>query len=200
MESILQDIRYGFRVLLKHNFAFTIAATLTLGLGVGATTAIFSVVNSILLRPLPYNDSKKLVTVYEQNLSKGLNKFRASSADFIDWRDQNQVFSNVAAIRFKTFLLTRSSAPEWLSGGAVSTSLFSLLGVEPVLGQSFLPEHEQAPNSNVVIISYGLWERGFGNATDIVGTSLTLDGVDYSVIGVMPAVSNSPRSLIFGCP
>jgi putative ABC transport system permease protein len=96
--------------------------------------------------------------------------------------------------------LTRSGAPEWLSGGAVSTSLFSLLGVEPVLGQSFLSEHEQATNSNVVIISHGLWERSFGSALDIVGTPLTLDGVDYTVIGVMPRGFEFPKKFELWVP
>lgn len=200
METILHDIRYGLRTLLKHNITFTLAAVLTLGLGIGATTAIFSVVNSVLLRPLPYKDPDKIVTVYEQNLVRGLDRFRVSLADFTDLKDQNEVFNQIAAIRFKTFLLTGASEPEWVSGGAVSASLFPLLGVEPILGQPFLSEQEQPANSNVAMISYSLWQRSLGADQNIIGQVLTLDGQGYIVIGVMPPGFEFPKKFDLWVP
>lgn len=193
MENFLQNIRFGFRSLFKNNTAFTVVALLTLALGISATTCIFSVVNSILLRPLPYQDPNHLVVIHQNNLTKGLDLPRVSQADFIDWKNQNPVFERIAAVRYKTFLLTGGSEPEWVNGGAVSADLFSLLGIQPILGQTFDFEEDQPAHSNIVVISYGLWQRNFSRNQNIIGQSVTLDNQSYVVAGVMPPDFDFPK-------
>jgi len=136
METLLKDIRYGFRSLLKHP-GFALVAVLTLALGIGANTAIFSVVNTVLLRPLPYKDPERLVMVWEDATRHGYPRDTPAAANFVDWRDQNQVFEGMAAIADTSFNLTGSGEPERLEGRRVSASLFPLLGVEPQLGRVF---------------------------------------------------------------
>jgi predicted permease len=200
MGTLLQDLHYSLRVLFKRNSVATIVAIFTLGLGIGATTAIFSVVNSILIRPLPYKDPEKLIVLYEQNLDKGLDNFRVSPGDFIDWKEQNQVFEQVAAIRFKTFLVTGRSEPEWITGGAVSPNLFALLGVQPILGRTFFPEEEKTDQSNVVILSYGFWQHYLGSDRNIIGQTLTLDGKNYVVVGIVPRGFEFPKKFDLWVP
>src|SRR5215216_2751465 len=138
METLLQDLRYGFRMLARKP-AFTIVAALALALGIGANTAIFSVVNAVLLRPLPFKDPDRLMIVWEDNTKLGFPKDTPAPANFVDWRDQNQVFEDMAAIASQTFNLTGLGEPEKLEGQRVSASFFPMLGVEPAMGRSFLP-------------------------------------------------------------
>ena len=185
MENLLKDIRYGFRVLLKKP-GFTFVAVLALALGIGANTAIFSVVNGVLLRPLPYPESENLVRVYEKRLQLGRTRNVASSPDFIDWRAQNQVFEQMAAWTGWGANLTDGGEPERIQGAAVTWDLFPLLRVKPLLGRTFLSE-EGRPNNNLfVIISHGFWQRRYGGSPDIVGQTITLNGAGVTVIGVMP--------------
>lgn len=193
MENFLQNIRIGFRSLFKNNTAFTVVALLTLALGISATTSIFSVVNSILLRPLPYQAPDHLVVIHENNLTKGLDLPRVSQADFTDWKNQNSVFERIAAVRYKTFLLTSGSEPEWVKGGAVSAELFSLLGTQPLLGQTFDFEEDKPAPSNIVVISYSLWQRNFSRDQSIIGQSVILDNQSYLVAGVMPPDFDFPK-------
>ncbi len=185
MGTLWQDARFGLRMLVK-NPGFTVVAVLALGLGIGANTAIFSVVNAVLLRPLPYKDSERLVMVWEDNTKRGFPRDTPAPANFIDWREQNKVFEGMAAIAEQSFNLTGAGEPERIDGRRVSASLFPLLGVEPQLGRAFLPEEDSPSGSRVVILSYGLWQRRFGSDVNITGKPLTLNGESYTVVGVMP--------------
>ncbi|MDQ3803874.1 MAG: ABC transporter permease [Acidobacteriota bacterium] len=180
-----QDLRYGLRTLLK-NPGFTAVAVIALALGIGANSAIFSVVNAVLLRPLPYRDPDRLVMVWEENTKAGYPRDTPAAANYIDWRDQNQVFEGMAAIADVSFNLTGAGEPERLDGRRVSASLFPLLGVEPHLGRAFLPEEDQPGANRVAVLSHGLWQRRFGADANIAGKPLTLNGESYEVVGVMP--------------
>src|ERR1044072_5120907 len=161
------DLRFAMRMLLK-NPGFTIVTVTALALGIGANTAIFSVVNAVLLRPLPYKEPERLVMVWEDASKSGHPRDTLSAANFIDWRNQNQVFESMAAITDESFNLTGSGDPERLEGLRVSASLFPLLGVEPQLGRVFTAAEDQ-PGSKVVLLSYGLWQRRFGGDPSIAG-------------------------------
>src|SRR2546423_10406598 len=159
--DIGQDLRYGLRMLVK-NPGFTIVAVIALALGIGANSAIFSVVNTVLLRPLPYKNPERLVMVWEENSKQGFPRDTPSPANFADWRDQNHVFESMAALVEISLNLTGAGDPERIDGRRVSASLFSLLGVEPQLGRAFRAEEDRPGGSHVVIISYGLWQRRVG--------------------------------------
>jgi putative ABC transport system permease protein len=186
-----QDLRYGLRMLVK-NPGFTIVAVAALALGIGANTAIFSVVNSVLLQPLPFKDPNQLVMLWEDATHLGFPKNTPSPANFLDWQRQNSVFAGMAAMAPRSFNLTGSGEPERLDGRRVSANLFQLLGVQPQLGRAFRPE-EDAPGSRVVILSNGLWQRRFGGDRQIIGRAINLSGESYTVIGVMPTAMELPR-------
>jgi putative ABC transport system permease protein len=188
--DLLQDLRYGLRMLMR-NPAFTIVAVLALALGIGANTAIFSVVNTVLLRPLPYKNPDALMTIWEDATHMGFPFNTPSPANFIDWRDQNTVFEGMAAMAQKSFNLTGAGEPERFDGRKVSANLFTILGVEPVLGRAFLAE-EDRPGSRVVILSYGVWQRRFGGDASVIGRAVNLNGESYTVIGVMPRTVDLP--------
>jgi predicted permease len=183
--DLWQDLRYGLRVLWK-NPGFTVVAVLALALGIGANSAIFSVVNTVLLRPLPYRDPERLVMVWEDRSKQGYPRDTPAPANFIDWRDQNQVFEGMAAIASQSFNLTGAGEPERIDGKRVSASLFPLMGVEPLVGRTFTPEEDQPGANRVVVLSHGLWQRRFGSDRKIVGQPLTLNGESFMVVGVMP--------------
>ena len=185
MQSWLQDIRYGVRMLMK-NAGFTVIAVITLALGIGANTAIFSVVNAESLLPLPFYNPEQLVRVGMTNARAGWKIGTADYPDFEDWRSQNQVFEKMAAYYENHFTLTGVSSPAHLDGMVVSADLFSLLGATPELGRMFRPE-EDAANRNVVILNHQFWKQQFGGDPGIIGRMITLDGRAYSVVGVMPA-------------
>jgi putative ABC transport system permease protein len=183
-EQLAQDLRFGVRMLTKHP-GFTLVAVITLALGIGANTAIFSVVNTVLLRPLPYKDPNRLVMVWEDAAQQGFPRNSTTPANFIDWRDQNQVFEGMAALGRQSFNLTGVGEPEKIEGRRVSANLFDLLGVEPQLGRAFLREEDQPGANRVVIMSHGLWQRRFGSDINIIGKPLTLNGESFTVVGVM---------------
>ncbi|HEV2669296.1 MAG TPA: ABC transporter permease, partial [Blastocatellia bacterium] len=191
METLLQDLRYGARMLLKYP-GFTLIAVFTLALGIGANTAIFSVVNTVLLRPLPFRDPHQLVVAFKWDRSKGFLENSTSAADFVEWRDQNQVFDKIAAFRSASNLLAGVDEPEPISSAYVSANLFDLLGVQPMLGRGFLPEEEKR-GASVVVLSHSLWQRRFGSDPGLIGKSLTLNGRNFTVVGVMPAGFDFPR-------
>ena len=191
--DLLHDLRYAAR-LQRKNPGFTIVAVIALALGIGANTAIFSVVNTVLLRPLPYKDPERLVMVWEDATKHGYPRDTPAAANFVDWRDQNQVFEGMAAIADTSFNLTGSGDPERLEGRRVSASLFSLLGVEPHLGRVFTGAEDQPGAQRVVLLSYALWQRRFGGDPGIVGKLLTLNGESHVVVGVMPARFQFPSS------
>ena len=185
MQSLLQDIRFGLRMLTK-NAGFTAIAVLTLALGIGANTAIFSVVNAELLRPLPFHDSGRLVRVGVTNSRTGWKFGSADYPDFNDWRSQNKVFEKIAAYFENNFTLTGVASPAHLEGEVVSADLFALLGATPALGRTFLPVEDEA-NHDVVILEHQFWKDQFGGDPSIIGRTITLDNKAYTVVGVMPA-------------
>jgi putative ABC transport system permease protein len=191
LSDIAQDLRYGLRMLAK-NPGFTMVAVIALALGIGANSAIFSVVNTVLLRPLPYKNPERLVMVWEENSKQGFPRDTPSPANFADWRDQNHVFESMAALVEISFNLTGTGDPERIDGRRVSASLFSLLGVEPQLGRAFRVEEDQPGGNHVVIISYGLWQRRFGSDPGIIGKPINLNGESFTVVGVMPRTFQFP--------
>ncbi len=184
MADIAQDLHYAVRMLWK-NPGFTAVAVIALALGIGANSAIFSVVNAVLLRPLPFKNPEQLVAVWENASHYGFPKNTPSPANFLDWRRQNTVFQSMSAMAWETYNLTGVGEPEKLDGRRVSANLFDLLGVQPRLGRSFLPQ-EDSPGSHVVILSDGLWKRRFASNPQIIGQTLNLSGQTYTVVGVMP--------------
>ena len=192
MQTLWQDLRYGARILLKKH-GFTLIAVLTLALGIGANTAIFSVVNSVLLRPLPYPNAERLMTIWEDHRARNgpVNEW-TSPTGFEDWRDQAKSFDHVVALQDWQPTLTGQGDPEQLVGALVSHDTFAMLGVTPALGRSFRPEEDQRGVESVVIISHGLWRRRFGADPSLVGKKISLNGESRVVIGVMPAGFNFP--------
>ncbi|HEX5887065.1 MAG TPA: ABC transporter permease [Pyrinomonadaceae bacterium] len=193
LADFLQDLRYASRMLLK-NPGFTAVAVIALALGIGANTAIFSVVNTVLLRPLPYKDPEQLVMVWEDASRHGYPRDTPAAANFVDWRDQNSVFSGMAAIADMNFNLTGVGDPERLKGRRVSANLFPLLGVDPQFGRVFTAAEDQPGAQRVVLLSHRLWLRRFGGDQSIVSKSLTLNGENYTVVGVMPARFQFPEN------
>jgi len=191
--DFLHDVRYAAR-LQRKNRGFTIVAVIALALGIGANTAIFSVVNTVLLRPLPYKDPERLVLVWEDATKQGYPHDTPAAANFVDWRDQNHVFEGMAAISDESFNLTGSGDPERLEGNTVSASLFPLLGVDPHIGRVFTAAEDQPGSQHVVLLSYALWQRRFGADPGIVGKALTLNGESHIVVGVMPARFQFPST------
>ncbi|HEX5085632.1 MAG TPA: ABC transporter permease, partial [Blastocatellia bacterium] len=187
LEALAKDLRYGLRMMIK-NPGFTWVAVITLALGIGANTAIFSVVNSVLLRPLPYPNAERLMTIWEDHRARnGPEREWTSPPGFEDWRDQAKSFDHVVAFQFWQTTLTGQGEPERLTGAQVSHDTFAMLGVAPALGRSFRPEEDRPGVESVVIISHGLWRKRFGADPSLVGRRILLNGEGRVVIGVMPA-------------
>lgn len=185
MESLIKDIRYGIRSLLKRP-GFTAIAVATLALGIGANTAIFSVVNAVLLRTLPFANPDQLVMIWEDASFAGFPRNTPAPANYVDVKNQNTVFQDVAAMDRRTFNLTGDGEPEKVEANGVTANFFPLLGVKPALGRSFLNEEDQPGARRVVMINHNLWQQRYGGAADIVGRELLLNGEKYTVVGVMP--------------
>jgi putative ABC transport system permease protein len=185
LEQLAQDLRFGARMLLKRP-GFALVAIITLALGIGANTAIFSVINTVLLEPLPYKDPGRLVMVWEDDTTAGFARNTPAPANFVDWRDQSQSFEGMAATHRISVNLTGEGEPERIDGRRVSANLFDLLGVEPYAGRTFLAEEDQPGQSRVAILSYGLWQRRFGSDLEIIGRTITLNSVSVTVVGIMP--------------
>ncbi len=183
IEVLLQDIRFGIRMLVKDS-GFTVVALLALALGIGANTAIFSVVNGILLRPLPYQDPEKIITLWEP--SRGGHTLGLTDLEFFDIREQNQVFEEVAAYATGATNLTGGGEPERITGTWVSSGFFPVLGVPPVLGRTFTAEDDTPDPVRVVVVSHGLWQRRFASNPNIIGQQVSLNGINRTIIGVMP--------------
>jgi putative ABC transport system permease protein len=183
-ETVTQDIRYGFRMLAKHK-AFTSIAVITLALGIGANTAIFSVVNELLLRPLPYRDANRVVTMWEVS-PEGRHQNSTSRANFRAWRDQSTSYEYIAAFSDQRANLTGNGDPEELSVQFATPDFFKVMGVDPMLGRTFLPEDDEPSSPPVAVLSYGLWQRRFGGQPGVIGQPIMLNGTKFTVIGVMP--------------
>ncbi len=193
MNTLLQDLRYGFRMLLKHK-SFTIVAIIALGLGIGANTAIFSLVNGVLLRPLPYPDADRIVYFEGQNLERGIAQSNISAPDFEDWTNQSNAFAHTA------FYWTGGAAfaagngePERVPRAGVTSAFFDVLGVQPMLGRAFLVEEHPPNGPPVAILSEGLWKRRFGSDRDIIGKTITISARPVTVVGVMPGGFEFPE-------
>jgi predicted permease len=199
METLLQDLRYGTRMLIKRP-SFTFVAVIALALGIGANTAIFSVINAVLLRPLPFAEPERLVNLWETRPPRGITQNPASYPNFADWRDQIDVFEYVAAHNDGGFTLTGDDNPALLQGAVVSADLFPLLGVQAAMGRVFSHEDDKNGAPLTVILSHKLWKQRYNSDPNIVGSSMTLDSKSYTVIGVMPEgfqfpVQNDPVEL-----
>ncbi|MGC1645974.1 MAG: ABC transporter permease, partial [Candidatus Sulfotelmatobacter sp.] len=188
MSRLFQDIRYALRQLRKSP-GFTAVAVITLALGIGANTSIFSVVNGVLLRPLAFKDPGRLVRVWHVPPPKsfpGMTLFSVSAANYKDWESQNHVFDNMAIMTYHGFTMTGGDKPEQVAACAVSAGFFSTLGVPPALGRVLSPDEDQVGHSHVVVLSHRMWQEHFGSNPEIVGHNINLDGEAYLVAGVMP--------------
>jgi putative ABC transport system permease protein len=185
MSSFWQDVRYSMRMIAKAP-GFAAIVVLTLALGIGANTAIFSVVNAVLLAPLPYNQPDKLVMVWSKNDAKGYQTSPASGGDYADWKSQNSVFDGMAASSDTLYTLTGAGEPEDVVGYQFSADYFRLLGTRPELGRTFLDEEDRAGGPDVVVLGNAIWRRTFHGDPNIVGKSITLTGKPFTVVGVMP--------------
>ena len=185
IETFWQDVRYSARMLIKHP-GFALIAVFTITLGIGANTAIFSIVNAVLLRPFPYQQPEQLVMVGESTGGGGRNA--VSYPNFVDWQHQNTVFDAVSVMRSnENYNLTGAGEPERLQGRLVSAGFFTILGIKPLLGRDFLPEDDRGGATPSVILSHAFWSRKFGNDTGVVGRQITLNNHAYTVVGVAPA-------------
>lgn len=184
MNTFLQDLRYAVRVLAKSP-AFAIIAVLTLALGIGANTALFSVVNGVLLNPLPYPEPERLTSLYSH--TKQFQYSSISYPNFLDWQRDNRSFSALAAWRGDDFNLTGMGEPERLRAEMVSADFFSILGVQPVIGRLIETQDDHAGAAPVVVLSQGFWKRKFGSSPQLIGQTISLNGTAYTVIGIIPA-------------
>ncbi len=190
IERLAQDLRYGTR-MLRRSPSFTAVAALALALGIGANTAIFSVINAVLLRPLPYKDTERIVAIKEWTVQ---GPAQVTPANFLDWREQNKVFEEMAAVSTRRANLTgQGGEPQRINLAVTSANFFQVLGVQPLAGRAFLPTEEQAGHEPVVVVSDGLWKRHFGSDPNLVGKPLMIDGETYIVVGVMPAGVQYPQ-------
>ena len=184
MHDLFSDFRHGLRMLAKSP-GFAAIAIVTLALGIGANTALFSVVNGVLLNPLPYSNSGQLAAVY--GTTPGVNRGPITYLNFLDWQRETQTFSSLAMYRNQDYNFTRAGRAERLSGFMISADFFATLGVEPILGRAFSPSDDMPGTARVVILGGGLWKRRFGSSREIAGAPITLNGVTYTVVGVIPA-------------
>src|SRR5437588_5449945 len=185
IQDVIQDLRFGLR-MLRRSPGFAAVAVLTLALGIGANTVIFTVVNGVILKPLPYPQPQRLVMLWERQLSDG-TLGPVAPANFFDWREQSHSLEKMAAIDpYPDFILTGTGEPRRLVGAAVSSDFFSLLGVRMVLGRDFLPEEDRPGYNQVVVLSYSTWLHYFGGRSDILGKPIRLNNADHTVVGVLP--------------
>lgn len=183
METLLRDIRYGIRFFIR-NAAFSAVAVIVLALGIGATSAIFSVINSVLLKDLPFKNPAQLVSIYG-NLTQ-LTKAPVSAADYYDWKMRSQSFNGMSFFAaYGAHNLSGADHAEQLRSVYVSADLFSTLGIQPTIGRNFLPDEDKPDHFHVVLLSHGLWKRRFGGDRNLVGKTINLDGLDYTVVGIM---------------
>ena len=184
MTTLFEDLRFALRMLFKSP-AFTIIAILTLALGIGANTALFSVVNGVLLNPLPYPHSGQLLAIDERDA--GQDKAPISYLNFLDWQHQNKAFSSIAMYRHEDYNLTGTSQPERINGFMISAEFFRTLGVHPALGRDFNADDDRLGAAPVTLLSDGFWHRRYGGSPAILGKSIDLNGTNFTVVGILPA-------------
>ncbi|HVG21515.1 MAG TPA: ABC transporter permease [Blastocatellia bacterium] len=195
METIIKDLRFAIRMLSK-NPGFTVVAVIALALGIGANTAIFTVVNAILLRPLPFKDPARLVMTYGMDPKIGQDRIPLSVADYLDWRSQNQVFESMAAFSDNSFNFTSGETPEQVRGARVTADFFAVLGAQAEMGRTFQPEEDRPGADPVVVVSGGFWRRQLGARPDVIGQQINLNSRAYTVVGVMPASFSFPEEVV----
>src|SRR5262245_61041100 len=191
--GIGRDIRHALRMLVRTP-AFSLIAVLTFAVGIGANTAVFSVVNGVLLRALPYPDPDRFTMVWVDNRRENIKEDITSYPNYRDWRDQNTIYQQLAAYADTGFVLTGAGEPERLPGAMVTANFFDVFGLRPVAGRLFTVENETEGKDRVVVISYGLWQRRFGGAADAIGRTIALNAVPHEIIGVMPAEMRWPQT------
>jgi putative ABC transport system permease protein len=192
--SLLKDLQFGLRLLKKHP-GFSGIAILTLALGIGANTSIFSVINTVLFNPLPYyKDPDRLAAIWMSQPSQGVSSIPASYPDLLDWREQDKLFEGIAFSISGSFNLTGGDRAERVTTAAVSANLFDVLGVRPMIGRGFLPEEERWGNHRVIVLGYGLWQRQFGADPGVTNREVQLDGTAFKVVGVAPKGFRFPSS------
>jgi predicted permease len=202
MKTMWHDAKHGFRVLAKSP-GFAVAAIIVLALGIGANAAMFSVVNAALLRPLPFKDPSRLVQVWHVPPAKsfpGMTEFAVSAANYVDWARQNHVFETTAIYTFAGYDLTGGDSPQFVQAGAVESSFFSVFGVNPILGRTFLPDEDRPGRGKIAVLSYRFWQSRFGARRDAVGQKISLNGEDYTVVGVMGPRFNRPDWALIWTP
>jgi putative ABC transport system permease protein len=199
MNTLIQDIRFGLRMLLKSP-SISVVATIALALGIGANTAIFSVVNAVLLRPLPFPNPDSLVAIFETDQQRGLSRGSHSYPNFFDLRAQNTVLEHVASYTSGDYIMTGRGEPARLQGVTVAADLFPVLGVQPMLGRTFLPDDDKPSSTRVAILSHDLFQKRFNSDPSLINQTITLDGKSFTVVGVMPRgfefpIQNDPVEL-----
>ena len=191
MQKLLQDLRYTLRLLAKDP-GFCSIAIITLALGIGANTAIFSVVNAALLRPLPYREPGRLVYVWSAEKARGIDRSTVSIPDLLDWRQQNSVFDGVTGWWSGSYNLSGGNEPQQVDGWTVSPNFFHVFGAQAALGRTFAPGEAKGAKDSVVVLSHSLWIGSFGGDPGILGRTIMIDGEPHDVIGVMAAGFSSP--------
>src|SRR5215207_8633546 len=186
VEDLRQDILFGLRVL-RRNPVFSLVAVVTLALGIGANTALFSITNAVVFRPLPFAEPERLLTLWECSARSEESRVIVSPANYLDWRGQTRSFEEMGAYTEDFYNISEDDArPERVSGANVTPSLFKALGVRPVLGRTFLPEEGEHGAAGVVLLSHGLWQRRFGGDPNVVGKTIRMNGPAHTVVGVLP--------------
>ncbi|HYV06906.1 MAG TPA: ABC transporter permease [Blastocatellia bacterium] len=199
METFLQDLRFGFRLLLTHK-GFTAVAALALAIGISASTAIFSVVNAILLSPLPYKQPDRLVVPVSANPARGYDRGSITYADYLDWRNETGIFENVGLFSSQTADLAGGGEPERIDLAGITEDYFAVMGVEPLIGRTFSADEFKPNSTRTLVISYRLWQRKFGGDPSVLGQTVFLNGRPYPVVGVMPKDSQWPDDFDIWAP
>ena len=194
LSGMIRELRFAFRTLIKAP-AFTLTAVTTLGLAIGANTAVLSLLNALLIRPLPYRSPNQLVLLWEQFPAQGLDRIPVSAPEYLDYEKQTTGFETIAAFTYAAYNLTTGDLPERVEGAVVSPSSFPLLGVEPIKGRVFTPEEFGEGHDDVVVISARLWKRRFNSDPTLVGNKITLNGRSATVVGIMPEQFHFPLPL-----
>ena len=188
---VARDVRYALRSIVR-NPGFAGIALLTFAVGIGVNTAVFSVFDGVLLRPLPYPDADRITMMWVDNRQQGIREDIGSYPTYLDWRDQNTTYAHVGAFTGASFTLTGAGDPERIRGALTTAGFHDVMGLQPVLGRLYTEAEEQDGRDDVVLLSYGLWQRQFGGAPDVLGRTMTLSGVPHEIIGVMPATLRVP--------
>src|SRR5689334_15049106 len=185
MDNLIRDIRFALRTMMRKP-GFTAIAIIIMALGIGANTAIFSLVRAVLLRPLPFANPDRLVMVWEDAAFIGFPKNTPAPANYVDWKTRNEVFEDMAAIDSRSYNLVGDGQPEKVYALGVTESFFPLLGVEPTLGRVLAPEDDRPGAAKVAVISYGLWQSRYGGEASVIGRDILLNDEKHTVVGVMP--------------